>query len=227
VGSHRYNRVRRERIPRGSLTFPFARPRDALGNRVIRLGLSYTGRPHRFPLVLSTSRVLCCVCPRGLRRGLRTILLNKTGCFVLHRRLRSAFVNVAQKGVATTTTTVRVLFVLSVHRNYSRTITAHLHLAPLSRQLCPNANYSLSLQQEATLGRNSKLHVKSGRSVLADNMQICFLRMNTPTIYCQRFSSDYVWPSILLLPRPTIIRSRSHYARSLTSGQICLSIQFE
>lgn len=71
--------------PGGSLTFPFVGPRDALGNRVIRFRPCSLARLHRFLLDLR--------CLRGLRtppRGMRTILLNKTGCFVLHPRLHLA-----------------------------------------------------------------------------------------------------------------------------------------
>jgi len=60
VGSHRYNRVRRERISGGSLTFPFVGSHDALGNRVIRFRPYIDWLYHR-SLVFSTS------CPRGLR----------------------------------------------------------------------------------------------------------------------------------------------------------------
>lgn len=106
VGSHRYNRVRRERISRGSLTFPFAGPRDALGNRVIRLGLSYTRWPaasfsfsYSRPLRVSLCTSEGITAPRSAHDFVEQNRLFR----VLHRRLHLAFVNVAQKGVATTT----------------------------------------------------------------------------------------------------------------------------
>lgn len=112
VGSHRYNRVRRERISGGSLTFPFVGSRDALGNRVIRFG-TLDGRLERITT---------------LPYGLPVIPPDKTGCFVLRRCYTWRSLTL-QKGVATTKARARA------PRNYSPTITAHLHRAAIAATL--------------------------------------------------------------------------------------------
>lgn len=102
VGSHRYNRVRRERISGGSLTFPFVGSHDALGNRVIRF------RPYAGWLAVPSfaSRTLDLVSERitillPLLYGLPANPPNKTGCFVLCRCYTWHSLTL-QKGVVTT-----------------------------------------------------------------------------------------------------------------------------
>jgi len=167
--------------PGGSLTFPFMGSRDALGNRVIRFRLYAGWLYRRSSLVYSRSRVredYDATIAAAVRPSGDSVQQNRLLCSL--SLLHLAFVNVAKRCVATRKAHAKVLrthpcVVITVRRS------PRIYIAPLSRQLCPNTNYSLSLQQEATLGRNSKLHVKSGRSVLADNMQM--RRLSPASIY--------------------------------------------
>lgn len=132
-------------------------------------------------------------------RGLCTILLNKTGCFVLHPRLHLACSLTLCKKVwqrRPRPFSPRLVRASQLQSDDHRTFTSRRYRGNFVQTQIIHCRCS---RKRLTLGRNSKLHVKSGRSILADNMQICFLCMNTRTIYCRRFSSDYVRPSILPL----------------------------
>lgn len=136
MGSHRYNRVRRERISGGSLTFPFVGSHDALGNRVIRFR-PYAGWLAGCTVVrLSYSRprvredydaAAAAVWPSGDSAQQNRLLCSLS---LLHL----AFVNVAKR-CGDDESARRSIPNSSVRRNYSPMITAHLHRAAIAATL--------------------------------------------------------------------------------------------